>query len=144
MSRRAWFTAKRRFRVSSEKSSQPGDCVDGHTISQVYNSCSSEGVLIAFPTTARGLDGACKYSFHPFRLWVRLDGENTDVVRRVRWPYGSGVLLATLEEPVAKSYTRQLLIGLEYLHRNGIAHRDIKGANCLVGNDGVIKLADFG
>lgn len=49
-----------------------------------------------------------------------------------------------LEESVARSYTRQLLIGLECLHRNGIAHRDIKGANCLVGNDGVIKLADFG
>ena len=49
-----------------------------------------------------------------------------------------------LEESVAQSYTRQLLLGLEYLHRNGIAHRDMKGANCLVGNDGVIKLADFG
>jgi serine/threonine protein kinase/WD40 repeat protein len=49
-----------------------------------------------------------------------------------------------LEESVVRSYTRQLLLGLEYLHRNGIAHRDVKGANCLVGNDGAIKLADFG
>jgi serine/threonine protein kinase/WD40 repeat protein len=49
-----------------------------------------------------------------------------------------------LEENVARSYTRQLLLGLEYLHRNGIAHRDVKGANCLVGNDGAIKMADFG
>lgn len=49
-----------------------------------------------------------------------------------------------LDESIVRSYTRQLLLGLEYLHRHGIAHRDIKGANCLVGNDGVIKLADFG
>lgn len=50
----------------------------------------------------------------------------------------------SFEESVVRSYTRQLLLGLEYLHRYGVAHRDIKGANCLVGNDGVIKLADFG
>ncbi|CAH2054886.1 unnamed protein product [Thlaspi arvense] len=47
-------------------------------------------------------------------------------------------------EPVIIMYTKQLLLGLEYLHNNGIMHRDIKGANILVDNKGCIRLADFG
>lgn len=47
-------------------------------------------------------------------------------------------------ESVIKTYTKQLLLGLEYLHNNAIMHRDIKGANILVDNKGCIKLADFG
>ncbi|KAJ9180227.1 hypothetical protein P3X46_008499 [Hevea brasiliensis] len=47
-------------------------------------------------------------------------------------------------EAVIRTYTKQLLLGLEYLHNNGIMHRDIKGANILVDNKGCIKLADFG
>eukprot|EP00898_Chlorokybus_atmophyticus_P008660 jgi/Chlat1/8796/Chrsp90S00886 len=47
-------------------------------------------------------------------------------------------------EKVIRSYTRQLLLGLEYLHKHGVMHRDIKGANILVDKVGVIKLADFG
>ncbi|XP_021750350.1 mitogen-activated protein kinase kinase kinase NPK1-like isoform X1 [Chenopodium quinoa] len=47
-------------------------------------------------------------------------------------------------ESVIRMYTKQLLLGLEYLHKNGIMHRDIKGANILVDNKGCIKLADFG
>lgn len=47
-------------------------------------------------------------------------------------------------ETVIRMYTRQLLLGLEYLHSNHIMHRDIKGANILVDNKGCIKLADFG
>ncbi|KAK1440498.1 hypothetical protein QVD17_06326 [Tagetes erecta] len=47
-------------------------------------------------------------------------------------------------EAVIRMYTKQLLLGLDYLHKNGIMHRDIKGANILVDNKGCIKLADFG
>ncbi|KAK1582437.1 hypothetical protein Q3G72_014963 [Acer saccharum] len=47
-------------------------------------------------------------------------------------------------EAVVRAYTKQLLLGLEYLHNHGIMHRDIKGANILVDNKGCIKLADFG
>eukprot|EP00850_Spirogloea_muscicola_P014050 SM000098S25130 [mRNA] locus=s98:364693:369983:- [translate_table: standard] len=47
-------------------------------------------------------------------------------------------------EKVIRMYTRQLLLGLDYLHTHQIMHRDIKGANILVDNRGCIKLADFG
>lgn len=47
-------------------------------------------------------------------------------------------------ETLTRIYIRHILEGLCYLHSKGIVHRDIKGANILVGNDGVCKLADFG
>src|SRR3990167_2624017 len=47
-------------------------------------------------------------------------------------------------ESIVRVYTRQILLGLEYLHTNRVIHRDIKGANILVDTCGSIKLADFG
>ena len=45
---------------------------------------------------------------------------------------------------VAIDYTRQILSALEFAHRNGIVHRDIKPHNVVVAPDGRLKVTDFG
>ncbi|KAI3686346.1 hypothetical protein L1987_80021 [Smallanthus sonchifolius] len=47
-------------------------------------------------------------------------------------------------ESQVKCYIKQLLSGLEHCHDNGVLHRDIKGSNLLIDNDGILKIADFG
>ncbi|KAJ2915841.1 hypothetical protein MD484_g4567, partial [Candolleomyces efflorescens] len=43
-----------------------------------------------------------------------------------------------------KLYMKQLLEGTEYMHRNHILHRDMKAANLLISNKGILQIADFG
>ncbi|XP_059160973.1 mitogen-activated protein kinase kinase kinase 3-like [Physella acuta] len=49
-----------------------------------------------------------------------------------------------LTERVASKYTRQMLQGLAFLHKNVIVHRDLKAANVLRDTQGNVKLGDFG
>ncbi|KAI1339039.1 Pkinase-domain-containing protein [Xylariaceae sp. FL0016] len=46
--------------------------------------------------------------------------------------------------PQIKCYLLQLLQGLRYLHESKILHRDMKAANLLINNKGILQIADFG
>ncbi|XP_038901954.1 mitogen-activated protein kinase kinase kinase 18-like [Benincasa hispida] len=64
------------------------------------------------------------------------NGSLADVIRRCGG--------RRLDEARIGIYTRQLLMGLQYIHSKGLVHCDIKARNILIGRDGVAKLADFG
>ncbi|CAL8101881.1 unnamed protein product [Calicophoron daubneyi] len=49
-----------------------------------------------------------------------------------------------LEEDCIAFVSRETLQGLNFMHDRGRIHRDIKGANILLTDDGRVKIADFG
>ena len=65
--------------------------------------------------------------------WVR-GGPLTDMVRDK----------GAIEPKLAAGYTLQAARGLQFAHQHGMVHRDVKPANLLLSDEGVVKVADLG
>jgi serine/threonine protein kinase len=74
-----------------------------------------------------------KHMLYIFQEWV--PGGSVASLLKNFGPFPLGVI---------RTYLYQMVCGLEYLHSKQILHRDIKGGNILVNDEGIVKLADFG
>ncbi|WP_300344030.1 protein kinase [Nesterenkonia sp.] len=75
------------------------------------------------------------------------DDDATQAVPHVSEPLQEKIdhaLGQPLSEQEAAGYISGVLGALSYSHAKGIVHRDIKPSNVMVGNDGEVKVMDFG
>jgi serine/threonine protein kinase len=71
----------------------------------------------------------------PFIAMEYIEGETLSAIVRRKAPLTLAAKMRLMDE---------LLSGLQYAHRAGIVHRDIKPGNVMVDADGVLKILDFG
>lgn len=87
---------------------------------------------------------------HPFIVQLQWAFQTRDHVFMVLDYCPGGELFYHLQqrgffsEPDTRFYISEILLGLEYLHLQGVLYRDLKPENCLLDGAGHMRLTDFG
>lgn len=74
-------------------------------------------------------------------LWLVFEYVQYDLRRYMEKAIPSGEKIPL---PTVKSFMRQILVGIDFMHARRYLHRDLKPQNILVSRSGAIKIADFG
>ncbi|KAI0759832.1 hypothetical protein BD413DRAFT_487267 [Trametes elegans] len=74
------------------------------------------------------------------RVWIVMEYAQGGSVRTLMKACNDGVI----EEKYVAVITREVLVGLSYLHKSAIIHRDLKAANILITAAGKVMICDFG
>jgi serine/threonine-protein kinase len=103
---------------------------------------AQDAAKMAHPTIVRIFDAGEETVVDP--------GGNEAQIPFIVMEYVDGRLLkdivaeGPLPEHEAVRITSQILTALEYSHRAGVVHRDIKPGNIMIANNGQVKVMDFG
>jgi len=87
---------------------------------------------------------------HPFIVGMHFWFEDSDFLYYILDYVPGGELYHHLlrrrrfPESLARFYMAEIVLALEYLHKDGIVYRDLKPENILLDADGHIKMTDFG